>query len=126
MTHSEEINIRFTYDDEKLDSINSTVSQLIEVFVDNELVFIEKTPIKNGSMKTRSGIAGAANLMQELLLGNVNARYFNDKLLLMQEFQRRKNGSSYGAKISKQLSFFAKVRLKILNFKVKFFDVLFK
>jgi len=126
MNHTEEIKIRFTYDDVKLESVNSTVSQLIEVFVNDELVFVEKTNLNRGLIKTRSGIAGAANLLHGLILGHRDARYYNDKQLLRQELQCRNNGSAYGAKVSKQLGFFAKVRLQLLNFKVKFFNILFK
>ncbi len=124
--YTEEIKIHFTYDDVKLDSVNSTVSQLIEVFIGDELVFVEKTNLNRGMIKTRSGIAGAANLLHGLLLGHRDARYYNDNHLLRQELQCRNNGSAYGANISKQLSFFAKVRLQVLNFKVNLFNILFK
>ena len=126
MKHSEEIKVRFTYNDENRDSVNSVFSQLIEVFFEGELVFVEKTHFNTGMKKTHSGIAGSANLLYGLLLGHQDARYYNDKHLLRQQLQCRYNGSANSAKVSKQLGFFAKVRLQLLNFKVKFFNILFK
>jgi len=90
MKHTEEIKIRFTYDNVNLESVNSKVSQLIDVFVENELVFVEKTNLNRGLIKTSSGIAGAANLLHGLLLGHRDARYYNDEVLLRPEIKNLK------------------------------------
>ncbi len=78
--------------------------------------------------RTHSGIAGAVNLLHGLLYGNKDTYYLNDEYELLKEVAEhtrcggtdcRKNGRCVG----EHCNLFWKLRFKLLQLKVKFFNV---
>jgi hypothetical protein len=56
--------------------------------VNKKCVFVEQTDIRSGgAFQTKSGIAGAVNLLENLLLGQkTHCYYINDKVMLTEHF----------------------------------------
>lgn len=128
MKNSESILINITYEDERNtgEIILKKLTRNIEVIANNQMVFTEKQTIRHPNYKTRSGIAGAVNLLEDLIAGKTDARFLNDEHKLWQELQSRQNGVTNGAKACKHAGFFAKMRFKFFYFKMKLLNVLFK
>lgn len=92
--HSEKITIVITYDEMPLSKLASqTCRRKIEVYgTDNsveELLFSETESTNRGMMKTRSGVAGAVNLLYGLLFGLPNTYYINDDHKCDEEFKQK-------------------------------------
>lgn len=128
MKDSESIIINITYesDSEPGKLLTKNLARQIEVIANNQTVFTEKQVIRHSRHKTRSGIAGAVNLIEDLIIGNPEARFLNDEHKLWQELQSRQNRVADGAKVGKHAGFFAKMRFKLFYLKMKLLNVLFK
>jgi hypothetical protein len=92
--HSEKITIVITYDEMPLSKLASqTCRRKIEVYgADNsveELLFSETESVNRGMMKTRSGVAGAVNLLYGLLFDLPNTYYINDDHKCDGEFKQK-------------------------------------
>lgn len=92
---TEKITIVFTYDEMSLSKLASqTCRRKIEVYgTDNsgeELLFSETESVNHGGMmKTRSGVAGAVNLLYGLLFDLPNTYYINDDHKCDGEFMKQ-------------------------------------
>lgn len=120
------INITYESDSEPGELIIKKLARQIEVIANNQTVFTEKHVIRHPQFKTRSGIAGAVNLLDDLITGNAEARFVNDEYKLWEELQSRHNRVADGAKVGKHAGFFAKMRFKLFYLKMKLLNVLFK
>lgn len=93
--HSEKITIVITYDEMPLSKlVSQTCRRKIEVYgTDNseeELLFSETESVnRGGMMKTRSGVAGAVNLLYGLLFDLPNTYYINDDHKCDGEFMKQ-------------------------------------
>jgi hypothetical protein len=126
LTESIVINITWESDGETKNGNLKNLTRQIEVIDNGLLVFTERQNIRHPQFKTRGGIAGAVNLLGDLIAGHADARYVNDEYKLWEELQSRHNRACYGAKVGKHASFFAKMRFKLFYLKMKLFNVLFE
>ena len=126
----ERINIVITYEGE--DCASRTASRTMEVFEEdmegNRKLLFSETETRGWKMgRTHSGIAGAVNLLHGLLYENDGAYYVNDLYNLLGETDNvqhcRTNCRENGCGIGKRSNLFWKLRFKLLQFKVKFFNV---
>lgn len=96
---------------------------------DDGCLLYSETEVRRGLPgRARSGIAGAVNLLLNLLYENEGAYYLNDEYELLKEVAEhtrcggtdcRKNGRCVG----EHCNLFWKLRFKLLQLKVKFFNV---
>ena len=118
---------------EKNNAVNAKHLRTIDVFMDGEdkrmdMVFSETESTARGYAKTKSGVAGAVNLLYDLLLEHDDAYYLNDYQKLQSEIAKKfRCRQSYRGqsrcKISKHFNFFRKLRFQFFQFKVKFFNI---
>ena len=133
--HSEKITIVFTYDEEPLEKLGARVlKRRMDVYGDgetvkNELLFSETESVGAGVGKTKSGVAGAVNLLYGLLFDTVHIPYYiNDEYALLDEvadkFKCRipNHGEKCGG-VGKRFNLLWKLRFKMLQLKVKFFNI---
>ena len=127
----ERINIVITYEGE--DCASRTAKRTMEVFEEdmegNRKLLFSETETRGWKMgRTHSGIAGAVNLLHSLLYENEGAYYLNDEYELLKEVAEhtrcggtdcRKNCRCVG----EHCNLFWKLRFKLLQLKVKFFNV---
>lgn len=97
---------------------------------DNDLkhVFSESELIHGVEPTSRNGIAGAVNLLYGLLLGHENTYYVNDEHSLSNKMSKNSacccgNSRKDTCRIGKRLNILGKFRLKLSQFKVKFFNI---
>ena len=135
MQRTEKITIVFTYDEMPLDKLGALIcKRRMDVygdgnFVKNELLFSETETVGRENGKTKSGVAGAVNLLYGLLFDAGRTYYYiNDEYALLDEmtdkFQCRI--PNYGEKcggVGKRFNLLWKLRFKVLQFKVKLFNV---
>lgn len=90
MKNSESITINITYEDESKpgEIIRKNLTRQIDVIANGKKVFTEKQNIRHPYFKTHSGIAGAVNLLEDLIAGKTDARFLNDEHTLSQVAQR--------------------------------------
>jgi hypothetical protein len=125
MIHSDELTIRVTLLEQKSKFCHANHKRIIEVSSQDEILFREETTVEGNLYKTRSGIAGAVNLLFQLILNDGEARFLNDDFMLNKKLQSGQKIIAYSADIGKQLRFIPKMRFKLLNFKMKLFNILF-
>ena len=129
------VNIRVTYgENEALEEIARTRdTHLIEVFVDDTLVFIEKTILNPDVPPTSTGVAGTVNHMLWLLFGGGETSYYNTNRvtaegvrrevektmaeILKEAGQGTNNGAANSANVGQKIGFVRKAWLKFFNFK---------
>lgn len=96
---------------------------------DNKKTIFSESELMHGVYpSSRSGIAGAVNLLYGLLLGHENTYYINEEHSCLDKVFKNTaccNGKSgkNACRIGKRLNFFGKLRLKLTQFKLKFFNV---
>lgn len=135
VSSTEKITIVFTYDEMPLEKLGRRVlKRKMDVYGDgetvkNELLFSETESVGAGVGKTKSGIAGAVNLLYGLLFDTVHTPYYiNDEYALLDEvadkFKCRipNHGEKCGG-VGKRFNLLWKLRFKMLQLKVKFFNV---
>lgn len=132
---SEKITIVFTYDEMPLEKLGVRIpKRRVDVYGDgdnakNELLFSETETIDRGMGKTKSGVAGAVNLLYGLLFDAGHTYYYvNDEHALLNEVAdkfkcRIPNHGEKCRGISKRFNLLWKLRFKMLQFKVKFLNV---
>lgn len=132
---TEKITIVFTYDEMPLGKLGARLcKRRMDVYGDgdiakNELLFSETETIDRKMGKTKSGVAGAVNLLYGLLFDTGHPYYYiNDEYALLDEmtdkFQCRI--PNYGEKcggVGKRFNLLWKLRFKMLQLKVKLFNV---
>ena len=106
--------------------------------IGERLVFSETTDISRGSFQTKSGIAGAVNLLENLMLQQQqHCYYLNDNVLLadnvfdgvmnkLRLFQKEQSlhyKGTDGRDVGKKVNFFRKLRFQFVNFGKKLFNV---
>lgn len=133
--HSEKITIVFTYDEEPLEKLGARVlKRRMDVYGDgetvkNELLFSETESVGAGFGYTKSGVAGAVNLLYGLLFDRGRTYYYvNDEYALLDELAnklqcRRAYDRENCGCVGKRLNLFRKLRFKMLQLKVQFFNV---
>ncbi len=135
VSSTEKITIVFTYDEMPLEKLGRRVlKRRMDVYGDgetvkNELLFSETESVGAGLWKTKSGVAGAVNLLYGLLFDTVHTPYYiNDEYALLDEvadkFKCRipNHGEKCGG-VGKRFNLLWKLRFKMLQLKVKFFNV---
>ena len=95
---------------------------------DKNLLFSETTILNNNFLKTRSGIAGAVNLLLDMLYGNKPAYYLNDNIEILSKVSENFTRSNRYClqncnHVGKRFNFFRKLRLKALQLKVKLLNI---
>ena len=123
-----QIVIDFKYDD-RPNGRNKRTITIHEAGDDGKSLLYSETEVRRGLPgRARSGIAGAVNLLLNLLYENEGAYYLNDEYELLKEVAEhtccggtycRKNGRCVG----EHCNLFWKLRFKLLQLKVKFFNV---
>lgn len=123
-----QIIIDFKYDD-RPNGRNKRTITIHEASDDGKSLLYSETEVRRGLPgRARSGIAGAVNLLLNLLYENEGAYYLNDEYELLKEVAEhtrcggtdcRKNGRCVG----EHCNLFWKLRFKLLQLKVKFFNV---
>lgn len=133
--HSEKITIVFTYYSMPSNEMAGRLcKRKIDVFGDgniakNELLFSETETTFRRMGKTKNGVAGAVNLLYGLLFDTEHTYYYvNDEHALLDEVTdkfkcgipnyREKRGG-----VSQRFNLLRKLRFKMLQFKVKLFNV---
>ena len=106
--------------------------------ISERLVFSETTEISRGSFQTKSGIAGAVNLLENLMLQQQqHCYYLNDNVLLadnvfdgvmnkLRLFQKAQSLHYKGTDerdVGKKVNFFRKLRFQLVNYGKKLFNV---
>ena len=132
---TEKITIVFTYDEMPLDKMGALLcKRRMDVYGDgnkvkNELLFSETETIDREIGKTKSGVSGAVNLLYGLLFDTAHTYYYvNDEHALLNEMADKfkcripNHGEKCGG-IGKRLNLLRKLRFKMLQFKIKFFNV---
>lgn len=131
---SEKITIVFTYDEMPLEKLGARIlKRRMDVYGDgndvkNELLFSETESVGAGLGNTKSGVAGAVNLLYNLLFNNPYTYYINDEYKLLNELtDKLRSGRYYHREecgcIGKRLNLFWKLRFKMLQLKVKFLNI---
>lgn len=132
---TEKITIVFTYDEMPLGKLGARLcKRRMDVYGDgdnakNELLFSETETIDREMGKTKSGVAGAVNLLYGLLFDTAHTYYYvNDEHALLYEvadkFKCRipNHGEKCGG-ISKRFNLLWKLRFKMLQLKVKLLNI---
>lgn len=128
----EKITIIITYDDEN--KFGSSKRKIDVYGVGNnekeELLFSETETVTRSFGNTKSGVAGAVNLLYGLLFDHSNTHYYvNDEYRILNEMADKLkcrtayNGEKCGC-VGKRFNLLRKLRLKMLQLKVKFLNVL--
>lgn len=91
-------------------------------------VFSESELMHGVNPSSRSGIAGAANLLYGLLLSHENTYYINDEYMLLNKMSKNFACCSCNCRkntccVSKRFNLLGELRLKLTQFKVKFFNI---
>lgn len=128
----EKITIIITYDDEN--KFGSSKRKIDVYGVGNnekeELLFSETETVARSFGNTKSGVAGAVNLLYGLLFDHSNTHYYvNDEYRILNvmadklKCRTAYNGEKCGC-VGKRFNLLRKLRLKMLQLKVKFLNVL--
>lgn len=128
----EKITIIITYDDEN--KFGSSKRKIDVYGVGNnekeELLFSETETVTRSFGNTKSGVAGAVNLLYGLLFDHSNTHYYvNDEYRILNvmadklKCRTAYNGEKCGC-VGKRFNLLRKLRLKMLQLKVKFLNVL--
>lgn len=131
---SEKITIVFTYDEMPLKKLGARIlKRRMDVYGDgynikNELLFSETESVGGRLGNTKSGVAGAVNLLYNLLFNNPYTYYVNDEYKLLDELAnklqcRRTYDRENCGCVGKRFNLLWKLRFKVLQLKVKFFNV---
>lgn len=133
--HTEKITIVFTYNEMPLGKLGARLcKRRIAIYGDgnnakNELLFSETETVDREMGKTKSGVAGAVNLLYGLLFDQCNTHYYvNDEYRILDEMtDKLKCRASYNGEkcgcIGKRFNLLWELRFKMLQLKVKFFNV---
>lgn len=132
---TEKITIVFTYDEMPLGKLGAQLcKRKMDIYADgnntkNELLFSETETIDREMGKTKSGVAGAVNLLYGLLFDAGHTYYYvNDEHALLYEvadkFKCRipNHGEKCGG-VGKRFNLLWKLRFKMLQLKVKLLNV---